>query len=334
MWAADALFAARMRPMALLEVRDLKVHFPLKHGLFSRTRETVKAVDGVTFDIGPGETVGLVGESGCGKSTLGRAIIKLIEPTAGAVIFNGEDITLSVGRALRKKRREFQMIFQDPAGSLNSRMTVGQIVGEAIDIHHLAKNADEKRKRVGGLLRDVGLAPEHAMRYPHEFSGGQRQRIGIARALAVEPKLIVCDEPVSALDVSVVAQIINLLEDLQEEHGQAYLFIAHDLAVVEHISDRVLVMYLGKIVEAGESKTVCHSPRHPYSQALISAVPQIDPATRRSRIILGGDVPSPIHPPGGCPFHPRCPIAQDRCKTEVPAFREVAPGQWASCHFA
>jgi oligopeptide transport system ATP-binding protein len=320
--------------MALLQIRDLKVHFPIRHGIFSRVRETVKAVDGVSFDIGEGETVGLVGESGCGKSTLGRAIIKLVEPTSGAVLFNNEDIASLNGRALRKKRRNFQMIFQDPVGSLNPRMTVGQIVGEAIEIHRLASNSAEKGARIARLLQDVGLDPKHSMRYPHEFSGGQRQRIGIARALAVEPKLIVCDEPVSALDVSVQAQIINLLEDLQQEHGLAYLFIAHDLAVVEHISDRILVMYLGKIVEAGESKTVCQSPKHPYTQALLSAVPTLDPVTNRSRIILSGDIPSPVNPPPGCPFHPRCPIARERCTTEVPAFREVAPGQFAACHFA
>jgi oligopeptide transport system ATP-binding protein len=275
-----------------------------------------------------------VGESGCGKTTLGRAIIRLIDPTAGRVIFEGEDITKLSGANLRSRRRRFQMIFQDPYGSLNPRMTVGQIIGEAIDIHRLAAHAPAREKRVADLLGDVGLDPSHGQRYPHEFSGGQRQRIGIARALAVEPRLIVCDEPVSALDVSVQAQIINLLQDLQKEHGLAYLFIAHDLAVVEHISRRVVVMYLGKIVELAEAKSVVRSPKHPYTQALISAVPVIDPKSKRQRIVLPGDVPSPINPPSGCPFHPRCPMAEARCRTEAPALREVTPGHWASCHFA
>ena len=320
---------------ALLEVKNLKVHFPVKHGMFSRIRETVKAVDDVSFSIAPGETLGLVGESGCGKTTLGRAIVRLIEPTAGSVLLEGEDITQMRGSMLRARRRKFQMIFQDPYGSLNPRMTVEQIVGEALDIHKLADSKSGRRMRVLELLKDVGLDPIYAQRYPHEFSGGQRQRIGIARALAVEPKLIICDEPVSALDVSVQAQIINLLRDLQQQRGIAYLFIAHDLAVVEHISHRVLVMYLGKIVEASEAKTLTREPQHPYTQALISAVPEVDPETKRKRIVLPGDVPSPIHPPGGCPFHPRCPIAQmPRCKDEFPEFREVQKDHWASCHFA
>ena len=320
--------------MSLLEVQNLKVFFPVKHGLFSRVRAHVKAVDDVSFTVEPGETLGLVGESGCGKTTLGRAIIRLIDPTAGRVIFEGEDITKLSGANLRSRRRRFQMIFQDPYGSLNPRMTVGQIIGEAIDIHRLAAHAPAREKRVADLLGVVGLDPSHEQRYPHEFSGGQRQRIGIARALAVEPRLIVCDEPVSALDVSVQAQIINLLQDLQKEHGLAYLFIAHDLAVVEHISRRVVVMYLGKIVELAEAKSVVRSPKHPYTQALISAVPVIDPKSKRQRIVLPGDVPSPIHPPSGCPFHPRCPMAEARCATEAPALREVTPGHWASCHFA
>ncbi len=320
--------------MSLLEVKNLKVHFPVKHGLFSRVKAHVKAVDDVSLAVEPGETLGLVGESGCGKTTLGRAIIRLIEPTAGRVLFEGEDITQLNGAALRSRRRRFQMIFQDPYGSLNPRMTVGQIIGEAIDIHHLADNDQAREQRIADLLRDVGLDPMHGQRYPHEFSGGQRQRIGIARALAVEPRLIVCDEPVSALDVSVQAQIINLLQDLQKEHGMAYLFIAHDLAVVEHISRRVVVMYLGKIVELAEARGVVRTPKHPYSQALISAVPVIDPKSKRQRIVLPGDVPSPINPPSGCPFHPRCPVAEARCKTEVPALREVTPGHWAACHLA
>jgi len=320
---------------ALLEVKNLKVHFPVKHGLFSHVRAHVKAVDDVSFTIAPGETLGLVGESGCGKTTLGRAIVRLVEPTAGSVLFEGEDITQMRGAALRARRRKLQMIFQDPYGSLNPRMTVEDIVGEALDIHRLAENSSARRKRVIELLQAVGLESLHAQRYPHEFSGGQRQRIGIARALAVEPKLIICDEPVSALDVSVQAQIVNLLQDLQQTHGIAYLFIAHDLAVVEHISKRVMVMYLGKVVETSEAKMLLRAPRHPYTQALISAVPEIDPDTKRKRIILPGDVPSPIDPPGGCPFHPRCPIAEKpRCEQEIPKLRELSPGCQVSCHLA
>ncbi|MFM8471526.1 MAG: ABC transporter ATP-binding protein [Limisphaerales bacterium] len=320
--------------MNLLEIRNLKVHFPVKHGVFSRVRAWVKAVDDVSLTVAPGETVGLVGESGCGKTTLGRAIIRLLEPTAGSVAFEGEDITTLDGAALRERRRRFQMIFQDPVGSLNPRMTVGQIIGEALDIHHLTADEQARETRIGKLLKDVGLDPQHSQRYPHEFSGGQRQRIGIARALAVEPKLIVCDEPVSALDVSVQAQIINLLQDLQREHGLAYLFIAHDLAVVEHISHRVIVMYLGKVVETAASKAVVTQPKHPYTQALLSAVPVVDPDSKRQRIVLPGDVPSPINPPSGCPFHPRCPVAETRCKTELPALREVSAGHFTACHLA
>ncbi len=320
--------------MSLLEVRNLRVHFPVRHGLFSRARQFVKAVDDVSFQIEPGETLGLVGESGCGKTTLGRAIVRLIEPTAGSVSLEGEEITRLAGAQLRARRRKLQMIFQDPYGSLNPRMTAGEIVGEAIDIHKLADSAEARRKRIAELLKAVGLDPKHALRYPHEFSGGQRQRIGIARALAVEPKLIVCDEPVSALDVSVQAQIVNLLHDLQQQRGLAYLFIAHDLAVVEHISRRVLVMYLGKVVELSGAKSVVRAPKHPYTQALISAVPVVDPDSKRQRIVLPGDVPSPINPPSGCPFHPRCPVAEARCKKEIPALREVAPGHWAACHLA
>lgn len=318
----------------LLEVKNLKVHFPVKQGLFARVKGHVKAVDDVSLTVGPGETVGLVGESGCGKTTLGRGIIRLLEPTAGSVLFDGEDISKLSGSELRKRRRQFQMIFQDPYGSLNPRMTVGQIIGEAIDIHKLAATPEARSQRIGQLLKDVGLDASHAERYPHEFSGGQRQRIGIARALAVEPKLIVCDEPVSALDVSVQAQIINLLQDLQKEHGIAYLFIAHDLAVVEHISQRVLVMYLGKVVEQAEAKTLLREPKHPYTQALISAVPVVDPDSKRQRIVLPGDVPSPINPPSGCPFHPRCPVAEARCQTEVPALRKLKDGHYAACHLA
>ena len=320
--------------MALLQVNNLKVHFPVKHGMFSRVQSSVKAVDDVSFSVEVGETLGLVGESGCGKSTLGRAIMKLQEPTAGSIYLEGEDIAKLSGAELRARRRKFQMIFQDPYNSLNPRMTVGEIIGESLDIHKLAANAEERMKRIQELLKAVGLDPMHALRYPHEFSGGQRQRIGIARALAVEPKLIVCDEPVSALDVSVQAQIINLLQDLQKERGVAFLFVAHDLAVVEHISQRIMVMYLGKVVEIGPAKGVVHSPRHPYTQALISAIPVIDGETQRKRIVLTGEIPSPINPPSGCPFHPRCPIAEARCKTELPELREIVPGQWAACHLA
>jgi oligopeptide/dipeptide ABC transporter ATP-binding protein len=320
--------------MPLLEVKNVKVHFPVKHGLFGGTHEFVKAVDDVSFSLEPGETLGLVGESGCGKTTLGRAIVRLVEPTAGSVLLNGEDITRMRGALLRARRRKFQMIFQDPYGSLNPRMTVEQIVGEALDVHKLTDSKSARQKRIAELLNAVGLDPIYAQRYPHEFSGGQRQRIGIARALAVEPELIICDEPVSALDVSVQAQIINLLRDLQQQRGIAYLFIAHDLAVVEHISHRVMVMYLGKIVETAEAKILIREPQHPYTQALISAVPEVDPDTKRRRIVLPGDVPSPIHPPPGCPFHPRCPIAEERCQTEVPAFREVKKDCFAACHLA
>ena len=320
--------------MALLEVDQLQVHFPVKAGLFRRDHETVKAVDGVTFSLAAGETLGLVGESGCGKTTLGRAIMRLADPTAGAIRLDGEDITRMTGNALRARRRKFQMIFQDPFGSLNPRMTVEQIVGEALDIHPLADGKEARRLRIAELLKAVGLDAAYAQRYPHEFSGGQRQRIGIARALAVEPELIICDEPVSALDVSVQAQIINLLCDLQQQRGIAYLFIAHDLAVVEHISRRVMVMYLGRVVELADAKTIIRSPQHPYTQALISAVPVVDPDSKRSRIVLAGDVPSPIHPPAGCPFHPRCPVAVARCKTEVPGLREVNDGHWVGCHLA
>ena len=320
--------------MNLLEIQNLKVHFPVQQRLFGGAKEFVRAVDDVSFSIAPGETVGLVGESGCGKSTLGRAVIKLVEPTAGRIVFEGEDIADLSGAELRARRRRFQMIFQDPIGSLDPRFIVADIIGEALDIHGLAADAAARSQRIDALLKAVGLDPSHAQRYPHEFSSGQRQRIGIARALAVEPKLIVCDEPVSALDVSVQAQIVNLLQDLQRERGIAYLFVAHDLAVVKHISHRILVMYLGRIVEAGEARSLCRAPKHPYTQALLSAVPVVNPDAKRQRIVLTGDVPSPIHPPGGCPFHPRCPVAVARCKTEVPPLRELEPGRHAACHLA
>lgn len=321
--------------MSLLEVQNLKVHFPVKAGMLSRAREFVKAVDDVSFAMAPGETLGLVGESGCGKTTLGRAIVRLVAPTAGRILFEGEDIAKMSAGELRARRRKLQMIFQDPYGSLNPRMTVVDIIGEALDLHGLADSKSARAGRVADLLKAVGLDATYSQRYPHEFSGGQRQRIGIARALAVEPKLIVCDEPVSALDVSVQAQIINLLQDLQQQHGLAYLFIAHDLAVVEHISRRVMVMYLGKIVELAEAREVIRAPKHPYTQALISAVPEVDPDTKRQRILLPGDVPSPIHPPSGCRFHPRCPIAEHpRCAQEAPELRGITPDHHASCHLA
>jgi oligopeptide transport system ATP-binding protein len=319
-------------PEPLLTVRNLKKYFPIRGGLFSREVARVHAVDDVSFDIKPGETLGLVGESGCGKSTTGRTILRLIEPTSGEVAFQGRDVTKLDKRSLRALRKEMQIIFQDPYASLNPRMTVGAIIGEALVIHKLAKTPSEHEARVVELLRTVGLNPDYARRYPHEFSGGQRQRIGIARALAVSPKLIVCDEPVSALDVSIQAQVINLLEDLQEQFGLAYLFVAHDLSVVEHISDRIAVMYLGRIVEIAPARELYVSPRHPYSEALLSAVPIPDPNVKRKRIVLQGDVPNPIRPPGGCHFHTRCPRAMARCASEAPLLREVAPGRMAACH--
>jgi oligopeptide transport system ATP-binding protein len=318
----------------LLEVRDLKVHFPVKHGILGAARGWVKAVDGVSFEVAAGETLGLVGESGCGKTTLARAIARLVHIAAGSIRLEGEDMAQWSGAQLRARRRKWQMIFQDPYNSLDPRMTVGHIIGEALEIHRLAANARERQERVKQLLESVGLDGAHAGLYPHEFSGGQRQRIGIARALAVDPKLIICDEPVSALDVSVQAQIINLLQDLQQERGMAYLFVAHDLAVVECISRRVMVMYLGKIVELGPANAVVRTPRHPYTQALVSAVPEIDEQTQRPRIALSGEMPSPIDPPPGCPFHPRCPMVEARCKVEAPALREIVSGHWAACHFA
>ncbi len=318
----------------LLTVRNLKVYFPLSHAPLHLRGAVVRAVDDVSFNIAPGETLGLVGESGCGKSSLGRAIVGLVAPTSGHIVFRDRDITKLERSEKRTYRRKLQMVFQDPYSSLDPRMTIENIVGEALDIHRLANNKSARRAKIAELLQAVGLDPAYAQRFPHQFSGGQRQRIGIARALAVEPELLICDEPVSALDVSVQAQIINLLQDLQQQRGIAILFIAHDLAVVEHLSHRVMVMYLGKIVETADAKTIISQPKHPYTQALISAVPQLEPSSQRSRIVLPGDLPSPIHPPPGCPFHPRCPIAEARCAADFPEWRELAPAHHASCHFA
>jgi peptide/nickel transport system ATP-binding protein len=316
----------------LLEVRDLVKHYGAG-GLFGGGRP-VRAVDGVSFEVGRGETVALVGESGCGKSSVGRTILRLQEPTSGRAVFDGIDVFALDRAALRRLRRRMQIIFQDPYSSLNPRMTVGSAVAEGIEIHGLAKGADVAR-RVAALLEEVGLDPGYARRYPHEFSGGQRQRIGIARALAVEPSFIVCDEPVSALDVSVQAQVLNLLADLQRERGLSYLFIAHDLAVVRQIARRVEVMYLGRIVESGPTEALLASPRHPYTVALLSAVPEPDPTRRRSRIVLSGDLPSPSNPPSGCPFHTRCfhPGRNERCRTELPLLRPVG-ATLAACHYA
>jgi oligopeptide transport system ATP-binding protein len=316
----------------LLRVENLTKHFPVKGGIFSREVDHVRAVDGVTFHINAGETLGLVGESGCGKSTTGRCILRLIEPTSGEVWFEGRNVTAMGESELRLLRRDVQIIFQDPYASLNPRMTVGAIVGEALTIHALAKNAREYEDRVIELLETVGLHADHRRRYPHEFSGGQRQRIGIARALAVSPKLIICDEPVSALDVSVQAQVINLLEDLQKKFNLTYLFVAHDLSVVEHVSKRVAVMYLGRIVEIASARELYTAPKHPYTEALLSAVPIPDPNAKRRRIVLEGDVPNPIRPPPGCHFHPRCPRAFERCPRETPLLKEVEEGHRAACH--
>ena len=316
----------------LLSVRGLKKYFPIKGGVFSREVDRVHAVDGVSFDIAEGETLGLVGESGCGKSTTGRCVMRLIEPSDGEIWFQGRNVTALDGEDLRAIRRDIQIIFQDPFASLNPRHTVSGIVGEALLIHRLAKTRREVEDRVVELLETVGLQSGHLRRFPHEFSGGQRQRIGIARALAVKPKLIVCDEPVSALDVSVQAQVINLLEDLQEKFGLTYLFIAHDLSVVEHISNRVAVMYLGRIVEIARARDLYDNPKHPYTEALLSAVPIPDPSLKRTRIKLEGDVPNPIHPPPGCHFHTRCPIAVDQCKVTAPPLTQGADGHWVACH--
>ena len=317
----------------LLEVKNLRKYFPIRGGILSRVVANVKAVEDVSFNIKPGEVVGLVGESGSGKTTVGRTILRLIEPSAGEVLYDGVDVTKLNKASMREYRRRMQIIFQDPFASLNPRMSVGDIIGEAMTIHNLAKGKDREQK-VASLLEKVGLSPNHMRRYPHEFSGGQRQRIGIARALAVDPKFIVADEPVSALDVSIQAQVVNLLQDLKAELGLTLLFIAHDLGVVEYISDHVIVMYLGRIVELGSAAALYEAPSHPYSKALLSALPLLDPTARRERIILQGDVPSPIDPPKGCAFHPRCQVENKSpaCFTEIPKLRTLGNGSLAACH--
>ena len=333
---ADRVQPSGARPDVVLEVRNLVKHFPIGGGLLGSPRGLVRAVDGVSFTIRRGETLGLVGESGCGKTTTGRAILQLDPPTSGQVLFGGRDLTTLDEAELRGMRRRLQVIFQDPYSSLNPRMTVGQIIAEPLAVHGIVRPPAARAARVRELLGRVGLSPQHASRYPHELSGGQRQRVGIARAIAMEPSLIVCDEPVSALDVSIQAQIINLLEDLQQDLGLTYLFIAHDLAVVRHISDRIAVMYLGKIVELADRRALYEDPQHPYTKALLAAVPIPDPEleAQRQRVVLGGEVPSPLNPPSGCVFHPRCPIAIDRCRDVVPDLREVRADHRAACILA
>jgi len=320
----------------LLEVRDLVKHFPIGGGMLAKPLGVVRAIDGVSFSIRRGETLGLVGESGCGKTTTGRCILQLERPTGGSIVFEGIDMVTLDAAALRAVRRRVQVIFQDPYSSLNPRMTIAQILAEPLKVHGIVRDPGERELRVRELLTQVGLLPQHAKRYPHQLSGGQRQRVGIARALAMEPSLIVCDEPVSALDVSIQAQIINLLEELQARLGLTYLFIAHDLSVVRHISDRVAVMYLGKIVELADRQAIYDEPLHPYTRALLSAVPIPDPKVeaKRERTVLRGEVPSPLNPPSGCVFHPRCPVAVARCSAEIPPLREIRPGHWAACHLA
>ena len=314
----------------LIRVKNLVKYFPMRGGVLQRTVSWVQAVDDVSFTVKRGETVGLVGESGCGKTTVGRTMLRLLDPTSGQVTFDGTDVFSLRGSQLKAMRRNMQIIFQDPYSSLDPRMPVGESIAEGLKIHRIG-TPQERRDLVVSTLRKVGLEEYHSRRYPHEFSGGQRQRIGIARALALQPKFIVCDEPVSALDVSIQSQVLNILKDLQREFGLTYLFIAHNLSVVEHISDRVAVMYLGKIVEMTGREELFRNPLHPYTQALMSAIPIPDPHLRRQRILLAGDVPSPLNPPSGCRFHPRCPVAIDHCAVQEPAFREVSPSHWAAC---
>ncbi len=314
----------------LVQIRDLVKYFPVKGGIFQRVVAWVQAVDHVSFTIREGETVGLVGESGCGKTTVGRCILRLIEPTAGSILFEGVDIMTLQGKELKEMRRNMQIIFQDPYSSLDPRLPIGESIAEGLHIHNIG-TPKERFEIVIEMLRKVGLEDYHARRYPHEFSGGQRQRIGIARALALKPKFIVADEPVSALDVSIQSQVLNILKELQREFGLTYLFIAHNLSVVEHISDRVAVMYLGKLAELAERRELFRNPLHPYTQALMSAIPIPDPKLKRERIILQGDVPSPLNPPRGCRFHPRCPVALEHCSVAEPPFREVSPDHWVAC---
>ena len=320
----------------LIDVTNLKKYFPVKGNIFQK-KQYVQAVESVSFRIYKGETLGIVGESGCGKSTLGRAVIRLHEPTSGRIVYDGKTIFDSETKTkvpMLPYRRKMQIIFQDPSASLDPRMTVGEIVGEALDIHHLCSSKQERRNEINRLLDEVGLNTEHANRFPHEFSGGQQQRVGIARALAVKPEFIVCDEPISALDVSIQSQVVNMLEDLQESNHLTYLFIAHDISVVRHISNRIGVMYLGSMVELAESYELCNHPIHPYTQTLLSAVPLPDPEKNktRKRILLEGDIPSPINPPSGCRFHTRCPYATDKCREAAPELKEYAPGHYAACH--
>lgn len=320
-----------MNENSLLRVENITKQFPIYGGLFSKQVAAVKAVQDISFEINKGETLGLVGESGCGKSTLGRSLIRLIEPSSGKIFFKNKEITHADGTELRELRKKMQIIFQDPYASLNPRMTIGAILEEPLIIHNLFNSAKDRHDRVRELINLVGLRPEHLTRYPHEFSGGQRQRVGIARALAVSPELIICDEPVSALDVSIQAQVINLLMELQQKLGLTYIFIAHDLKVVEHVSHRVAVMYLGKIVELASSNELYKNPQHPYTRALLSAIPIPDPKPRPERIILTGDVPSPLNPPSGCQFHPRCPLADANCAKQTPVLEAKRPQHWVSC---
>ena len=315
----------------LLDIRGLKMHFPVRRGLLRRQTGAIHAVDGVDLQVGRGEALGLVGESGCGKSTIGKCVLKLHEPTAGRILYDGADIGPLTGRGLKGYRRRVQAVFQDPYSSLNARMSLGEIVAEPLVVHGIG-SAAERRLRVAGLLEKVGIGPECALRYPHEFSGGQRQRIGIARALALRPELIICDEPVSALDVSIQAQVINLLDDLQQEFGLSYLFIAHDLSVVEHVCDRIAVMYLGRIVEVASDRELYADPLHPYTQALMNAIPLPDPSRRRAKLRLSGEVPSPVNPPPGCRFHTRCPLREELCTRSEPPLVEKRTGHSAACH--